>query len=94
MLLSVPRNDLREGGTEIAQELLKLRMLLKSTQTKCSVSEKWKCVGTVMDISVFCVNEQGSLGTNRRIARRAVMVKRGPKSCALDLVKLALSLSL
>lgn len=58
MLLSVPRNDLREGGTEIAQELLKLRMLLKSTQTKCSVSEKRKCVGTVMDISVFRVNEQ------------------------------------
>lgn len=94
MLWSVPRNDLGEGGTEIAQELLKLRMLLKSKQAKCSVSEKRKCVGTVMNVSAWCVNEQGCWGTDGRIARRAVMIKKGPKSSALDLVKLALSLKL
>lgn len=91
MLLSVPRNDLREGGTERAQELLKLCMLLKSKQNKCSVSEKRKCVGKVMNISVLRMNEQGCWGADRRIARRVVMVKKGPKSSALDLVKLALS---
>lgn len=92
MLWSVPRNDLGEGRTEIAQELLKLRTLLKSKQTKCSVSEKRKCVGTVMNVSAWRMNEQGCWGTDRRTARRAVMVKKGPTSSALDLVKLALSL--
>lgn len=89
MLSSIPRNDLREGGTKIGQELWKLRMLLKSKQNTCSVSENWKCVGTVMNVSVLSVNEQGCWGT--RITRRAVMVRKGPKSSAPDPVELALS---